>query len=492
MNGFKFFLLLSLFLSLIISTGCGVKSKANKLIAEGDKVAQAGNYEGALEIYKQAKEIAPSYDKAQQKLDECRANLLAHYTKEIDTLVAEGKYEDAVDVCNKIVKVDPTKSDAMDAEKEKIEKLSKQEELKGKLEQAIELIEKEKDYEKALELLTDVTDLKSYAQLPAEISAKTHFYKGLCYLNIEGMGKESQAKEEFEEALEEGLEDEELKKKAGETAKFIELKEGVSAEYEMYRKDLEDWLPLLNSPDVKTRIKAYTDLGNSGVTSVFAYIVEGLKDTDVEGRIAAIKALSVLNDERAVLFLEKVFSGDKEDKVKGEAIKAIGAIGGDYALPIIKEALKEENEEIKGSSIEALVLFDPAEGKEKALEAIKGKSEILKTRAVAAIMALPASESLSFFTELLKDENKDVREIAAVSLGELGDKSALKALEEAAKVEKEDAAKKAIEKAINALQKEKEPDKKPDENPAEPTEKPDENPAEPTEKPDENPEPGEK
>ncbi len=143
-----------------------------------------------------------------------------------------------------------------------------------------------------------------------------------------------------------------------------------------------------NGGDPNVRASAIEALGSFRTAESEAAIVQGLRDSFVQARVAACKASGALRISEAEPYLRYKATSDPEKAVKTEACKALALMGGD-SLKFLRERLSDKKTE---SSIRTLIfglLARYDDGAVKLLEEI--------------LVAEQAEKNRGFYTSLVRE-----------------------------------------------------------------------------------------
>jgi HEAT repeat protein len=156
----------------------------------------------------------------------------------------------------------------------------------------------------------------------------------------------------------------------------------------------------------------------------------------------AAEALGRLRAEEAVQPLMDLFQSSDNCWARREFINALGEIGDPKAIPVIRNALADNDSSVRSAAGRAIVKIQSGSSSDKSSSDKSSSDKILslidiltnnkynwETRENAAIhlskLGKPAVESL---VKLLKHNDSEVRWQAAEALGKIGDKRALESL----------------------------------------------------------------
>jgi putative membrane-bound dehydrogenase-like protein len=118
---------------------------------------------------------------------------------------------------------------------------------------------------------------------------------------------------------------------------------------------------LLSRPDESTRISALIAIENGRIASAAPTLIGFIADTNrtqVE-RVAAVKALRVLNDKRAVDPLKALFAGQHPAALKAEALRALAALDIASARTAAEKALDQADPALLSEAVAVLAATKP-------------------------------------------------------------------------------------------------------------------------------------
>lgn len=114
--------------------------------------------------------------------------------------------------------------------------------------------------------------------------------------------------------------------------------------------------------------------------------------------------------------------------IKRLAVSEIGKIGNKNAAPVLKEALRLNEPALQAEIINSLILLEDSEVFSICKKYIKHELPGLRTACVRGLYQAGKSEAVPLLIEALRDENVEVRNSAAIFLGWLEAKSATPSL----------------------------------------------------------------
>jgi len=208
----------------------------------------------------------------------------------------------------------------------------------------------------------------------------------------------------------------------------------VRDRFRQLRSDV--WIPTLrmHAGDSRTalRIASMYALGFFGERELLTDLVHGLSDPDLEVREAAVAALGMARDSRAIPALEEVIkgrlpgTGDRKKKqatarVRGMAALSLGLIGDADALHVLKKTAFFQNthREVRGSALLGLGLIPDSEARALLFRALKASWCGVTERAlIATALGFQGDpEVLNPLYRLMHDRASEVRRSAVLAMG---------------------------------------------------------------------------
>lgn len=244
-------------------------------------------------------------------------------------------------------------------------------------------------------------------------------------------------------------------------------------------------IKVLSDPNDEVRAATVLALGLIGDKNSLFPLIDCLEDESPQVRINALGALSQLEDPRAIDPILETIGQESQDTVKQMAILSLGPLGqnNDRIIDPLIKLLSSPDPRIRQYSIVSLgrtkspkiiaallnVINDDdafvRQACAQALSEIKDpktvfefiqrlsdpKDEIRET-ATRALGKLGDKNAVEHLIKVLNDSNQDVREEVANALGELASTEATRPLISALKKENNNPTKKALIKAIGAIE----------------------------------------
>lgn len=181
------------------------------------------------------------------------------------------------------------------------------------------------------------------------------------------------------------------------------------------------------------------------------FLIDGLKDKDVDVRVCASGALARIGDEKAVEPLAKLMKHDEDKRVQLSAAFALVYTNRDeQALEFLLKMLKDKDREIRHVAADVLGGIDDKEVIEALVQAFKDEAPVgaltkenvtewhEKQRAnvrekIAESLVRIGKPAIVYLGKALKDSDSDVRSFAAWTLGMIAEKEVVEPLVEALK-----------------------------------------------------------
>jgi HEAT repeat protein len=188
--------------------------------------------------------------------------------------------------------------------------------------------------------------------------------------------------------------------------------------------DLDKLIEILDGEDRDARITAIRRLSEMGDKAAIPALIRVLRDEDWRLRDAAAQALGKLKAAAAVVGLLETlrmtrpgpFGGGPNNTIITNAIREIGPL----AIPVLIDALEDEDFRIRLYATEILGQIGGAEGVTALTDALRDPEWRVRWRAADALGKLGDQAVVQDLCEMMRDENKDVRMSAAWALGRLG------------------------------------------------------------------------
>lgn len=186
---------------------------------------------------------------------------------------------------------------------------------------------------------------------------------------------------------------------------------------------LEKYLPLITSPDTKTKIEA---------SEVFSLIVDKrtvdplvkvLSDTDGNVRMSAIHALRMIGDPKAIEPLKNALIEEEEVQVRVEGIKALGEFGGSVVIEtLIRETRNRRSPKIRAAAVIALGRVKGGERDVKAspiIERLDDPDAVVKIKAIEQLINIADKRAIEPLKKMREYPLEEIRKKAVEALESL-------------------------------------------------------------------------
>ena len=147
-----------------------------------------------------------------------------------------------------------------------------------------------------------------------------------------------------------------------------------------------------------------------------------------KNRIIYIKIAGDLKIREALPTLSKILKTTQEKQIKEEAIKSIGAIGGEESVSMLLPFLQSNDDVLKITSISALSEIGTPDAIEQLTQAITGDSRF-DHYIIKGLTGIQNRLSIEKLSEMLGSSHTDIRTMALESLTKIGPKSILNLVE---------------------------------------------------------------
>lgn len=189
-----------------------------------------------------------------------------------------------------------------------------------------------------------------------------------------------------------------------------------------YMNELQIALIDLQNSNTEIRELALDKIGTLKPDNAFDIIVPFLNDADPEVRGTAAYNLGDINDSKSILHLIKLAETDSEEKVRSEALSALGNYKSDEVLRCLLNEVYRENKSRRPRQIVAKQLQNYDNNKSlNALTFLLLEDEDVYVRIFAAdsLFALNRSDLQSVWRQALEDESTYVIEVAEKAINNL-------------------------------------------------------------------------
>lgn len=207
------------------------------------------------------------------------------------------------------------------------------------------------------------------------------------------------------------------------------------------------------------RKKAIKILSLMKPRNIIESLNEQLRHRNQDIRADAAKALGAIGSTWALPALMETLKADENRNVQKCAAESIGAIGSIETFPVLKEILKiEKNGEVRAGIVEALGVIGGTEALPILIERVKKDEErVVRKRAVETLGVIGSTRVLPMLIKCLEtDPDHEVRERAAQALGEIGSVKAIPILLKTLKSNEDDSIRGLAAIALGAIGREKE------------------------------------
>ena len=183
------------------------------------------------------------------------------------------------------------------------------------------------------------------------------------------------------------------------------------------------------SDEILMRHAAIEALGLISDRRAVKPLIEALQSEEQSLRSCVAVALGRIGDKKAVQFLIEVLSDKEEDQyLRANAAEALGFIGDKSAIIQLTNALKLGEERVRADVATALGRIGERDAVPYLIETLRDKDVLVQGHSAWALGRIGDKRAVKALIELLGDENEYVRDDAARALGEINDKDAVPAL----------------------------------------------------------------
>ena len=117
-----------------------------------------------------------------------------------------------------------------------------------------------------------------------------------------------------------------------------------------------------NDDDSRVRYFLALTMGQTNNSVFCDDLTDGLQDSDLNNRMAAIESIGMIECRESVNILNKMINSEFDNAIKLKAIGAVGQIGDITSIPLLKIALDNEEPNIRWDSALALAKLDDKSG----------------------------------------------------------------------------------------------------------------------------------
>jgi HEAT repeat protein len=190
--------------------------------------------------------------------------------------------------------------------------------------------------------------------------------------------------------------------------------EEAKPEEEEVKDEVQIQIDLLKDPDWAVRREAVITLGEMGDERCVEPLVRALRDGDWQVREVAVEALGQVGSPAVDLVVKQLRDWD----VRKFAIRTLGKIKDERVLDPLVQQLRSD--EFGEDATDALVeLGEPAV--ERLLEALTDKDERIRRQAIIALGRIGDRRAVDPLIEMTKDKDWFTRLTAAAALEKIGD-----------------------------------------------------------------------
>lgn len=195
---------------------------------------------------------------------------------------------------------------------------------------------------------------------------------------------------------------------------------------------LEKLLVALTSDDRDRRIRAASELGDTGDRTVIPVLIKTLRDDDWRVREAAAGALARLKAAAAVpALLEALrqmrggpFSNNAPNKLITQAIRDIGAA----SVPVLIDAINDDDPRMRLAIVDMLGEIGDTDAIPVLTNALHDPDVRVRWRAAEALGSMGSEAALPHLLAMLKEGSEDARLSATWALGQIGSQAAVDGL----------------------------------------------------------------
>ncbi|MBN1552864.1 PilT/PilU family type 4a pilus ATPase [bacterium] len=172
------------------------------------------------------------------------------------------------------------------------------------------------------------------------------------------------------------------------------------------------------------RIQAIETLGEIGTADEVEYLTNGLKDSDIRIRQAALDALVSLsqNEETDIPKFVSILMSDPDVNVRRAAAQILGQVDAPGLFEKLFDYLKDEDWWVRETIAETLSKIKDDRIYPAAVDLLANPDPSLRRYAIEILEGLQDKRALVPLLKMLKDSDWWVRERAISSLGKIGDK----------------------------------------------------------------------
>ncbi|MBN1698705.1 MAG: HEAT repeat domain-containing protein [Spirochaetales bacterium] len=200
---------------------------------------------------------------------------------------------------------------------------------------------------------------------------------------------------------------------------------------------LLDYCAAINAPGLADMIESFVThsddmiattaiiaIGTMGDRSKAEYLIERFKDDEYpeKRKSTIIRVLGTLKTEAAVPMLLDIVEDTYSEKMwRMYACEALGNIGDEEAIPVLKKAFSENDALLKAYSASALASFDLEDVIDLLIQGLKDSNAKVRLHCARALASKDAGKAVDILIyKVKKDPDPSVREAAVTSLGVIG------------------------------------------------------------------------
>lgn len=193
-------------------------------------------------------------------------------------------------------------------------------------------------------------------------------------------------------------------------------------------KDTKKYLlPMLEDKDANVRGEAANALGVGKVEEAIPVVAQWLQDINKQTRVKAADVLGLIGSQKAVQPLSRALA-DTEGDVRRAAVEALGKIGGESVVVPIIGRLEDDQVAVRRAAVEKLKDLGDSRAVIPLLERFGDSSKDVRITAIQAVGRLGDQSAAPALIRLLRDQMLEIRLAAVEALGLLKAPAAVDAL----------------------------------------------------------------
>ncbi|HKX27882.1 MAG TPA: HEAT repeat domain-containing protein, partial [Blastocatellia bacterium] len=181
---------------------------------------------------------------------------------------------------------------------------------------------------------------------------------------------------------------------------------------------------LLKAEDRDVRLSAAAALGKIGGERAVAMLIEALRDQNFYVCWRAADALAKIGGEQAISSLIEALQ-DSDREVRRIAAEALGKISGERAIAPLMVALRDSDREVRRIAAEALGKLGAEPAVAPLIETLQDQNLYVCWSAADALGKIGGEQAVTLLIEALGDQDREVRRVAAEALGKVGGERAV-------------------------------------------------------------------